>query len=266
MITLVSGDAIYEMKKIANDSIDCIITSPPYDSIRTYNGYCDFDFEKFKLVAIESLRVLKQGGCIVWIVADQTKNGSETGTSFRQALYFQSIGFNIHDTMIWSKNGFTDVASLRYRYAQTFEYMFVLSKGKLKTFNPIKDKPNKWKGTRVHGTIRLPNGETKPKTNNKVLAEFGQRYNVWKYDSALSNNERTGHPAQFPVRLITDHVKSWTNENDVVLDMFMGSGTTGVVCKRLNRNFIGIELNPEYFEMAVDRINNKERKQNEQET
>ena len=159
--------------------------------------------------------------------------------------------------MIWLKDGFTDVASLKWRYAQVFEYMFILTKGKIKTFNPIKDRRSKNGGKLLQGTIRQPDGTTKRgSTHGRQMAEFGQRYNVWCQDNCKSIYERTGHPAQFPEQLVKDHILSWSNEGDTVLDPFMGSGTTGVVCKDLNRNFIGIEISEEYYEIAKDRIDN----------
>src|SRR5271165_639315 len=127
---LILGDAATELKKLLASSIDLTVTSPPYDNLRNYNGY-DFDFET---IARELYRVTKSGGVVVWIVMDQTKNGSETGTSFRQALFFKECGFNIHDTMIYA----SEKPPLTHnRYEQKFEYMFILSKGKPKTFNPI---------------------------------------------------------------------------------------------------------------------------------
>lgn len=130
---LLNGDCVEFMKKIEDDSIDLTVTSPPYDDLRKYNGY-NFDFEN---VAKELYRISKQGGVVVWIVGDKTEKGSESGTSFREALYFKELGFNLHDTMIYQ----SDKPPMNHnRYEQKFEYMFVFSKGKPKTFNPIKEK------------------------------------------------------------------------------------------------------------------------------
>lgn len=237
------------IKTIPDNSIDLVVTSPPYDDLRTYNGYT-FDFEE---IARELKRVLKNGGVIVWIVADATKNGSETGTSFRQALFFQDQGLNIHDTMIWEKESFTAVGSLQTRYASVFEYMFVFSKGKPKTFNPIKDRVNKKYGTTITGTLRKKDGSVRDKsTLGKKIQQYGQRYNVWKIDTVKVNNY--GHPAVFPVQLAKDHIISWSNEGDVVLDPFMGSGTTGVACVETNRKYIGFDISEDYCKMAERRI------------
>ena len=202
-------------------------------------------------------QVTKQGGVIVWIVGDATVRGSETGTSFKQALYALKCGFNLHDTMIWDKGSFTSVGSLAVRYALTWEYMFVFSKGKPKTFNPIKDRKNLVKG-KIGGKLRLSSGKMRQmSTHGKERTEYGQRFSIWKCPSCGGN--KTGHPAPFPEKLVYDHIISWSNKNDIVLDPFMGSGTTGIVCKQLGRSFIGIELDREYFAIAKKRILNTER-------
>ena len=251
MIDLHLGDCLEVMKTLPSGSIDLTVTSPPYDNLRTYNGY-SFDFES---IAKELYQVTKDGGVVVWVVGDATINGSETGTSFRQALYFKDIGFNLHDTMIWNKGTFTAVGALTSRYAPVFEYMFVLSKGQLKTFNPIKDRKNKHFGRTKHGTFRQEDGTTKPLSSiGKPIAEYGQRFNIWDVSAEKSNSNRL-HPAMFPESLVHDQIVSWSNENDTVLDCFMGSGTTGKVAKQLNRNFIGIEISSQYLEIAKGRIN-----------
>ena len=192
---------------------------------------------------------------VVWIVNDATIKGSETGTSFRQALYAKEIGFNLHDTMIWDKDNFTAVGALKLTYAPVFEYMFIFTRGKIATFNPIKDKKNKSYGELFRNTVRQRNGEIKDGCGKgvKKVAEFGQRHNVWKMPPEKDNNKRL-HPAVFPEKLANDHIISWSNEGDTVLDCFMGSGTTGVACKNLNRKFIGIEKDAGYFEIAKQRL------------
>ena len=247
------GDCIDLMKNIDNDSIDLTITSPPYDNLRSYNDSLEWNFDVFKSVANEMFRITKQGGIIVWIVGDATIKGSETGSSFRQALYFKDIGFNLHDTMIWNKNSFSAVGSLKTRYAPVFEYMFILSKGKIKTFNPIKDKPNKWAGDkRKHVYNRQSDGST-TKSKGYVLGEFGQRYNVWDIFPHRQKGKNK-HPAPFPEQLAHDHIISWSNEGDVVFDPFVGSGTTCKMAIINSRNYIGVEKDEEYFKMAKNRI------------
>lgn len=253
---IAQGDCVQLMKQLPNEYVDLTVTSPPYDELRQYGG-TNWDFEIFKRVADELYRVTKQGGVVVWIVNDATKNGSETGTSFRQALYFKEIGFNLHDTMIWQKiSPFTH----KNRYIADFEYMFVLSKGKPKTANIIQDRKNKWAGTKVHGTIQQQNDgklvEINGKKKGRVVKEFGARLNIWDMPGDKTN--KTGHPAVFPINLVKDHIITWSNEEDVVLDTFMGSGTTCVAALQTNRNYIGFEINPDYYEIAKKRISQAE--------
>ena len=255
MIDLKHGDCLELMKDIPSGSVDMVLTSPPYDELRDYNGTLEWDFDVFKNVANELYRIVADGGCVVWIVNDATVNGSESLTSFKQALYFNELGFKVHDTMIWQKSTFSAVGSLRTRYAPVFEYMFVFAKGKLKTFNPIKDRKNKHYGIEQHGTVRQKDGTTKPFTDtkkNKKIQEYGQRFNVWRLNEEKVFNKI--HPAVFPVQLAQDHIISWSNPDDIILDPFMGSGTTGVACVNTNRNFIGIEKVGKYFEIAEKRI------------
>jgi DNA modification methylase len=252
---LMQGDCLERMKEIKNGSIDLTVTSPPYDNLRTYNGNNDqWGEHVWKSVIQELYRVTTNGGVVVWVVGDATVKGSETGTSFKQALWAIDCGFNLHDTMIWNKGAFSAVGALAVRYAPVFEYMFVFSKRKPKTFNPIKDRPNKSAGKKVHGTIRQKDGSTKPMSGiGKIYGNFGQRFSVWDMPAEMSNKKRL-HPAPFPEHIARDHIKSWSNEGDTVLDPFLGSGTTGKMAKLLNRKFIGIELDPEYMEIARERI------------
>jgi len=228
--------------------IDLTITSPPYDNLRDYEGY-SFDF---KSIADGLYRVTKQGGVIVWIVADATIKSNETGTSFKQALYFKEIGFNLHDTMIWNKCGFTAPGSLLYRYASVFEYMFILVKGRLKTFNPIKDRKTKHGGLKKTGsTIRQVNGTFKA-SRDKIINEYSQRFNVWDQHPHKSGGI---HPAPFPEQLISDHIISWSNEDDLIFDPMCGSGTTLKMAVLNKRNYIGSDISKKYCDISINRIN-----------
>lgn len=248
------GDCLDLMNDIPDGSIDMVLTSPPYDNLRTYNGSLEWGEHVWKPVIENLFRVVKDGGTVVWVVGDATIKGSETGTSFEQALYFKKTGFNLHDTMIWEKQTFTATGALKTRYAQVFEYMFVLTKGKIKTFNPIKDRPTK--GVRKkHGTIRQVDGTTKKQSSiGKIYVEKeAQRFNVWKINTEVSNNNRF-HPAQFSEKIAHDHIISWSNEGDIILDPFSGSGTTGKVARQLNRQFILIEKEKEYYDICLERL------------
>lgn len=248
-VTLMLGDCIERMKDIPDGSVDLTVTSPPYDDMRTYNGSLDdWNTDKWKEVLSELLRVTKDGGVVVWNVNDATINGSETGTSLRQAVYAMDIGFFLADTMIWEKTGSGCLGSNRL-YLQNFEYMFILSKGKHKTFNPIKDRKNISAPKTMTVNQNLVEGKA---TSFREIesTEYGKRYNIWKFHPQQNSN----HPAPFPQKLANDHILSWSNEYETVLDPFMGSGTTGVSALVTNRNFIGIEREPLYFEIAKKRI------------
>jgi len=249
---LIRGECLEEMAKLKDGSVDLTVTSPPYDNLRTYEGLLQWNEDIWKQVLEGLYRITKKGGVVVWVVGDATIKGSETGTSFKQALYAKEIGFNLHDTMIYSKPNFSAVGALKTRYAPTFEYMFVFSRGRVKTFNPIKDRKCKTAGSKKSGTIRQKDGSMKRKSNEGwVQPEFGQRFNIWNINPQSKGKD---HPAPFPLQLASDHIRSWSNEGDTVLDPFMGSGTTGVACVNLNRKFIGIEKVGKYFEIAKERI------------
>ena len=236
-------DNVQGMRFLDDGCIDLTVTSPPYDNLRQYNGY-SFDFEN---VAKELYRVTKQGGVVVWVVGDATIKGSETGTSFKQALYFMECGFNLHDTMIWEKTCCGCLGSTKC-YLQNFEYMFVFSKGKIKTFNPIEDRKNvkkPYNNTANGGLI-----EGKGKQRAIITKEYGRRTNIWN----IQPQKLSRHPAAFPEQLAADHIRSWSNKGDIVLDPFMGSGTTAVVARELGRNFIGFEISDGYVNLANKRL------------
>lgn len=249
------GDCLELMKHIPDGSVDLTVTSPPYDNLRTYAGTLDWNFDIFKQVANELYRITKDGGVVVWVVGDATIKGSETGTSFRQALYFKDIGFNLHDTMIYQKSNYMPLT--HNRYEQSFEYMFVLSKGKPNTFRPLL-KNNKTFGENRKGTHRTTGNNLNPKNKISNVKKESQKSNIWSYavgkGGSTSDKIAFDHPAIFPESLANDHIISWSNENDVVFDPFMGSGTTGKMAILNNRRFIGIEKVPEYFEIAKKRI------------
>lgn len=245
MNKVLQGDCLEVMKSFDDNSIDLTVTSPPYDNLRTYNGY-SFDFEG---IAKELYRVTKQGGVVVWVVGDATIKGSETGTSFKQALYFKEIGFNLHDTMIWHKpNCFNFGSNACYR--NSFEYMFVLSKGRIKTINLIKDTPTKSNGKVSKGARKHSNG-VRDIVPDFTVGELKKRDNVWDINVKSENN---GHPAVFPEKLALDHILSWSNEGDTILDPMAGSGTTLKMAKKNNRKYIGIEISQEYIEIINKRL------------
>ena len=251
-MNLMLGDCLERMKEIPDGSVDLTVTSPPYDNLRTYNNSLEWGEHVWKPVLQELFRVTKQGGVVVWVVGDATIKGSETGTSFKQALYAKEVGFNLHDTMIYSKDciSFPDAN----RYQSCFEYMFIFSKQSPKTKNLIRDRKNVSFGRKVTGTDRNADGTTrKASCFGQDIKEFGIRWGIWDIPTDKGNS-KTGHPAKFPDVLANDHIISWSNEGDVVLDCFMGSGTTGKMALLNNRKFIGIEKDAGYFEIAKQRL------------
>jgi DNA modification methylase len=255
-ITLHCGDNVEVMQQMEAGSIDLVVTSPPYDNLRTYGGH-SWDFEG---VAQQLWRLIKPGGVVVWNVNDETIDGSETGTSFRQALRFKEIGFKLHDTMIYLKRGFSFPDSTRYH--QVFEFMFVFVCGELKCFNPICDRKNETAGKPLGGDYkRNAAGESVCRAGSESRGDrrlMGQRFNVWQYGAGSGQSSEDpaayNHPAIFPESLARDHILSWSNEGDTVLDPFSGSGTTIKMARLMGRRGIGIEINPEYCEIAKERL------------
>lgn len=241
-------NCIKTMLKMHSDYIDMVLTSPPYDDLRNYNGY-SFPLEK---IIIELYRVLKKGGIIIWVVGDKTESGSETGTSFNQALLFKKLGFNLHDTMIYYKNN--PMPTTGKRYHQHFEYMFAFSKGTPKTFNPIKEQ------TKYNGLANMKNRGKQGTLNYKKVERTKEKKigNVFFYSigGGISTKDKIAfqHPAIFPDKLAEDQITTWSNEDDLIYDPFMGSGTTAKISHLLNRKWIGSEISKEYVEIANERL------------
>ena len=241
------GDCLELMKDIPDGSIDLTVTSPPYDNLRTYNDSLEWGEHIWKEVIKQLFRVTKEGGVVVWIVNDATKNGSESLTSFKQALFFKEIGFNT-ETMIWEKTGNGCLGSNKY-YGQNFEYMFIFSKGMPKTTNLICDRENKVKS----GNVKVNGGLDKTGKGKYRIVErkpFGKRNNIWRFDTQKNSD----HPAPFPEQLAKDHILSWSNEGDIVLDPFAGSGTTAIACLNTNRQFIVMEKEQKYYDIILKRV------------
>lgn len=254
-----NADSRLLLKEFPNECVDLTVTSPPYDDLRDYNGKTPWSFDVFKSVADELFRVLKPGGVIVWVVGDKTVNGNKTLSSFKQALYFQEIGLNMYDVIIYEKAG--SGPPHPNRYFNSFEYMFVLSKGKPKTVNLLRDKPNKWAGLTTYGEIsrREKDGSLTNK-GKKTINEFGVRTNIWRYTNgkgfSTMDEIAYSHPAIFPEKLATDHILSWSNPGDLVLDPFGGSGTTAKAAHLTGRSWVLIEAVDSYCEIARTRLEN----------
>ncbi len=246
-----NDDCVDFMKSMDEGCVDLTVTSPPYDDLRNYNGY-QFDFES---IARGLYRVTKKGGIVVWVVGDKIKNGNKSLTSFRQALFFQEIGFKVHDVMIYQKKNTPFMRSNAYTNA--FEFMFVFSKGKPKTFNPLKEK------TVRQGFEMMVHNKGADAVNNKVLKELKPektKTNIWAYAVGLhgstSDRDAFRHPAIFPEKLAEDHILSWSNKGEIVFDPMCGSGTTLKMAKKHNRRYLGVDISPEYVELAKKRLEN----------
>jgi site-specific DNA-methyltransferase (adenine-specific) len=253
---IIIGDNVHVLQSFPDNCINLTVTSPPYDKLRSYKGKSIFDFEG---VARELYRTTKEGGVVVWVVGDAVVKGSETGTSFRQALGFMEAGFRLYDTMIYEKNSISYPSTTRYY--QIFEYMFVFSKGKPNTINLIKDRKNKWAGHKYWGKLSDRKGKNEQlvsKKNDHVVPEFSIRTNIWRYNTGagFSTKDKIAykHPAIFPEKLAEDHILSWSKDGDVILDPFCGSGTTLKMAKKHNRIFIGIDINKEYCDISDERV------------
>lgn len=260
-ILLYNENCIDVMKQMKENGVhvDLTVTSPPYDKLRTYNGSSDWNFETFKEVAKGLWNVTNEGGVIVWVVGDSTINGGETGSSFRQALYFMEIGFKLWDTMIFEKNSSSFPARRDgKRYTQIFEYMFVFVKGKIHDCSLLADKPNKWAGHTNWGTNTQynQNGELIQTNDIKPVPQFSLRNNIWKYSVGFNTKKFGKHPAVFPIQLAIDHILSWSLEKHMIFDPFLGSGTTMDACIKTKRNkFIGCEIDKDYFEIIEKKVN-----------
>ncbi len=245
---LMAGDCVERMRELEDASAQLVVTSPPYDELRDYNGY-SFPFED---IAQELYRVTADGGVVVWVVGDRIRGGRSL-ISFRQALFFQEIGFSAHDIMIYQKKNTPFMRSNAYTNA--YEFMFVLSKGKPATFNPLKV-PTARHGMELLTHNKLPDGINKKKRGE--LKKEKTRTNIWSYAVGLGGTTRDRiafqHPAVFPEKLAEDHILSWSKPGDLVLDPMCGSGTTGKMALLHGRDFIGIDISREYIDIARQRL------------
>ena len=245
---ILQGCCLKEMKKILDKSVDMVLTSPPYDNLRSYNGRLDWGEHIWKGVIDLLFKVIKNGGVVVWVVGDSSIRGRETGTSFKQALYFKEVGFRLHDTMIYLKQN--PIPQTHNRYEQQFEYMFVFSKGRPKTFNPILVPTKKAGIINDHKSEKQFewNYSMRKRRSAVAIKETKFLYNAWVLPAKTGKTKLTGrHNASFPDKLVRDHIVSWSNQGDIILDPFAGSGTVGQIAKELKRGYILIEKEPSYI-------------------
>jgi site-specific DNA-methyltransferase (adenine-specific) len=242
-------DCVGLMNLMSENSIDLTVTSPPYDDLRNYHGY-HFNFEE---IARELYRVTKKGGVVVWVVGDKILKGNRSLTSFKHAIYFQEVGFNVHDVMIYKKKNTPFMRS--NAYTNCYEFMFVFTKGSPKTFNPIKE------STVRQGIEMMPYNKGADGVNKKTAGKLNatkSRNNIWEYavgyGGTTSDKIAFQHPAVFPEKLAEDHILSWTNKGDIVFDPMSGSGTTCKMAKKNNRQYIGADISPNYVEISNIRL------------
>ena len=254
---IINARAEVFLKELPSECVDLVVTSPPYDDLRDYDGSIAWNFDVFKSIAKELFRVLKKGGIVVWVIGDKTVNGDKTLTSFKQALFFQEVGFKMFDNIIYEKAG--SGPPHPNRYFNSYEFMFVLSKGQPKTINLLRDKKNKWAGHSTYGDVtRREKDGTLTNKGKKIVNEYGVRTNIWTYANGkgFSTKDKIAyeHPAIFPEKLVADHILSWSNPGDLVLDPFGGSGTTAKMAAKLGRDWLLIEAVKEYCDIAKKRI------------
>lgn len=249
------------LAKLPDNFVDLTLCSPPYSKLRSYNGFT-LDFE---VIAKQLFRITKTGGVVVWVVNDQTTKGSESGTSFKQALYFKDCGFNLHDTMLYAKENYIPLT--HNRYEQQFEYMFCFSKGKPKTFNPIM-RDNKYAGNKRSGGGFRHNGhDITEKHTTGIIADQSIHSNIFYYTVGFNQTSKDKitfkHSAAFPEKLAEDQIISWTNPQELVLDCFAGSGTTLKMAKLNNRDYLGCEISSEYCEIVEERLKLADKEKND---
>ena len=246
-------DCLEGIRQLPDECVDLVVTSPPYDNLRQYEGYT-FDFEG---VARELYRVMKHGGAVIWVINDQVIDGFQSCTSYRQVIYFVDVaGFGLHQRIVYQKKGFSHPDNMRYH--QTHELMFIFSKGKLKTFNPISDRKNRWKGSWGNVSKRIVDGSLHKQGEKLYLDAVSKRFDIWEYHNGHGFGTRDeyvyAHPATFPEALARDHILSWSNPGDLVLDPMCGSGTTCKAAKQLGRHWIGMDISEKYCALSQKRI------------
>ncbi len=254
---IINANSSEYLCEFPDDSVDLVVTSPPYDNLRDYDGNVTWSFDVFKSIADQIVRILKKGGVCVWVVGDKVDKGKKSLTSYKQALYFDEIGLNVYDVIIYEKAGSSPPHT--NRYFNSFEYMFVFSKGKPKTVNLLRDKENKWGGKKTYGNVtRREKDGTLTKKGQKEIKKFGIRTNIWRYANgkgfSTQDDVAYEHPAIYPEKLVEDHIKSWSKPGDLVLDPFGGSGTTAKIAKQLGRDWVSVEVSKKYCDISRKRL------------
>ena len=254
MNEILRTDCLEGMKLLPDNSIVLTVTSPPYDDIRTC--FAPFPMPKFEQVVNELLRITKPGGVVVWVIQEQIKDGSQTGTSSEQRLYFRKIGFTLFDRLIMARHGLR--VPVKRRYGLPLEEAFILSKGEPTTVNLWRDKPNKTSGQTKSAHRRLPNGEKEERVQKWIIAAYGRRPNVWRYANGLHVAEekwvREKHPALMPEKMAEDLILCYCKPDDLVFDPFCGLATTCKMALLNHRRYLGMEIDQKYHRLAERRM------------
>jgi site-specific DNA-methyltransferase (adenine-specific) len=246
-------DCVAGMQQLPDCCIPLTVTSPPYDDLRTYGGHT-FDFEA---VAGELWRITMNGGIVVWVVGEQVKKGTETGTAARQKLHFMDLGFRCSTMiMVTSRVRFPQ----RGRYPSVFDYAFVLTKGRPRHFHAICDKKNKYVGEKFRWKLRERDGRIvkREHCHDKYVGVFGSRMNVWFYHvgymKTTTDKDAYGHPALMPEKMAEDFIISFSRPGDLILDPFSGAGTTSKMAMLNGRRYLGMEICENYASDSRKRL------------
>ena len=261
MLQLLHGDCLEKMQDLEDNSVDAYITSPPYATQRKYNGAKSSDYIDFiSPIMLEAKRTLSDTGSIFFNIKEHCVNGQRDLYVYKMIIHFvEVLGFRLVDEFIWNKtNPFPTGAKTRLK--DGFERVFHLTTSDLHNFYPD--------AVKVKSTSKWLKSEKRRKNKNDHNVTNGSGMDMQKriatdmvrpsnVITGTSSNSNIGHPAAFPVYFAEFFIKLASKEGDTIGDMFMGSGTTGIACRNLNRNFIGIELEEKYFNIAENRINPK---------
>ena len=251
--SIICGDSAEVLKNFPDNSIDMVVTSPPYDGLRDYNGF-SLDLHK---IGKEIYRVLKDGGIAVMVIQDATKDFAKSLTSFRTIVdWCDNVGFRLFETVIYHKNG-TEGAWWKQRFRVDHEYMPIFMKGKKPQYfnkEPLKI-PSKHGGKVMSGSGNRRTDGTLSETVRRPINTMKCRGTVWDYLMAGDKNPlKRKHPAVFPDKIPYDCIQCFCPEGGLVLDPFIGCGSTAVMAKVLGRNYIGIDISREYCDLAEERI------------
>jgi DNA modification methylase len=241
------------LKKLPDNCIDIVVTSPPYDRIRDYNGFeCNLHN-----IGEQLSRVLKDGGIIVMVIQDQTKDFGKSLTTFRTILdWCDNFNLKLFETVIYKKHG-AEGAWWTKRFRVDHEYIPVFLKGKRPAYFTKEHLkiPSKHAGKTMTGcATRLTNGSTL-KSKKLKINPTKCRGTIWDYVTCGDGGKlKHEHPATFPDKIPVDFIETFCPPGGIVLDPFMGSGTTALAALNLGRNFLGFDISNEYVSLANKRV------------